>query len=400
MATNPFADLQELASLRLTRKYDELAQARLDAFREIRERAGASGLTESSGVVWGQKLDVIREQSARRALAVAQTWHDLIRETRDDFSDTAHAFVRALVEQATEVPSRIEVDGAQPPPGIDEQFAGAVRNAALAAKLWLSERREEARLHRQRSKPNPSEALPERRDGLTGLLDRGSLDAALLDLAKIAVESGDPLSMIMIDLDRFKAINDTHGHQTGDKVLSEAARRVGAASRSKGAAFRYGGEEIVVLLPNHTCDEAVAVAERVRRAIEATPVGSIEVTASLGVSTIPDHAADAATLVSTADRAMYDAKALGRNLVRIHGEAPPSASAPRVVERKQPRAGWLTDEQRKEMRQKIVRGVHVECPNDGAPLTIHDATHIGSRGKEFLVSCPDCGRHDKLPSPH
>jgi diguanylate cyclase (GGDEF)-like protein len=102
---------------------------------------------------------------------------------------------------------------------------------------------------------------------------------------KVAVETGLSLSMIMIDLDHFKAVNDKHGHSAGDDVLREVARRVDLVARSKGAAFRYGGEEIVVLLPNHTCDEAVAVAERIRRSIDTTPVGAIQVTASLGVST-------------------------------------------------------------------------------------------------------------------
>ena len=109
-------------------------------------------------------------------------------------------------------------------------------------------------------------------DALTGLWTRGTLDVELPVSLSHAATDKRPLSVVMIDLDHFKRINDTHGHQRGDAVLSAVGACIDSVAAGKGKIYRYGGEEILMLLPNHTPEEAVAVAERVRRQIESAPI--------------------------------------------------------------------------------------------------------------------------------
>ncbi|CAK0751328.1 hypothetical protein CCP4SC76_2260007 [Gammaproteobacteria bacterium] len=143
------------------------------------------------------------------------------------------------------------------------------------------------------------------------------------------MRSGKPLSLILLDLDHFKAVNDTLGHPTGDAVLQEIGKRVGAHVRTMDLAGRYGGEELVLLLPETEQQEAIIVAERLRVAIAECPVHygdsgkSVSVTASLGVGTFDPKAEQtteveviAMDLIHRADRELYDAKHNGRNQVR------------------------------------------------------------------------------------
>lgn len=155
-------------------------------------------------------------------------------------------------------------------------------------------------------------------DALTEIFQRGELDA---DLAKIGDRKGDdpPVSFVMADLDHFKTFNDNYGHPVGDEVLRAVAKKIVTVIRGKGEAYRYGGEEISVVLPNHSVEEATAVAERIRNEIASIRIASLpdcSVTASLGVATIPDTSEAVETMVLDADRAMYDAKHSGRNRVR------------------------------------------------------------------------------------
>jgi diguanylate cyclase (GGDEF)-like protein len=155
-------------------------------------------------------------------------------------------------------------------------------------------------------------------DAVTGILQRGELDA---DLAKIGVRTSDdsPVSFVMIDLDHFKAFNDNYGHAAGDEILRAVAQKVAKVVQGKGEAYRYGGEEISVILPNHSLVEANAVAERIRSEIESIRIASLpdcSVTASLGVATIPETSKTVETVTLDADRAMYEAKHSGRNRVR------------------------------------------------------------------------------------
>lgn len=127
-----------------------------------------------------------------------------------------------------------------------------------------------------------------------------------------------PVSLLVIDLDHFKVVNDNHGHAVGDEVLIDCAKVISGRCKGKGEVYRYGGEEIVVLLQNFTGTEAVALAELIRADIEAAPAGSVgaAITASIGIATAPDDAVDSDELFKAGDRALYEAKKGGRNCVR------------------------------------------------------------------------------------
>lgn len=159
------------------------------------------------------------------------------------------------------------------------------------------------------------------RDGLTGVLNRRALEERLTEAFHFFQRRGPQLSIAMLDLDHFKHINDTYGHQAGDDVLKEAARRVNDVVREYDAIGRYGGEEFMVLLPDTPSEEASLIAERIRSAIAHTAIttrdgGSIDVTVSVGVATIghgfQGHLKD---VIEAADAALYRAKRAGRNRV-------------------------------------------------------------------------------------
>lgn len=166
------------------------------------------------------------------------------------------------------------------------------------------------------------EALREQatRDGLTTLLNRNCILETLDDEIARGARAGQPVSVLMADLDRFKSVNDTLGHLAGDAVLREAARRLKSAARRYDSVGRYGGEEFLVVLPGCNAADAAIQAERMRAAIcaapFATPTCPVMVTASLGVACSSDCLPD--TLVREADSALYEAKAAGRNQVVVH----------------------------------------------------------------------------------
>jgi diguanylate cyclase (GGDEF)-like protein len=230
------------------------------------------------------------------------------------------------------------------------------------------------------------------KDSTTGLLDRKSFDAALNREIAVARREETPLGLIFVDIDRFKKVNDEHGHQMGDQVLEAVAERLARCARGKGTAYRYGGEEIVILLPNHDLNEVLALAERCRAALERQPCAGLAITGSFGVSVFPSIASSSAQLVETADKAMYDAKNRGRNLVRFHGEPAPSTPAERgPPPRKAPEPGSLTEAQLLEMRRLHFKHRAISCPNDGAYMRTHEINEIGKATVSVIAHCPQCG---------
>jgi len=155
-------------------------------------------------------------------------------------------------------------------------------------------------------------------DPLTGLANRREFDRLLLQELARSRQSGQSFSLIMADLDHFKLVNDRFGHQEGDRALQHVSRLIQLVpQRAADAAFRIGGEEFAVLMENTDKTGAVALSETLRGVSERArflPTGEA-VTISLGVATFPDDGQDAATLVAAADRALYQAKAAGRNRV-------------------------------------------------------------------------------------
>jgi diguanylate cyclase (GGDEF)-like protein len=229
-------------------------------------------------------------------------------------------------------------------------------------------------------------------DSTTGLLDRKSFDAALDSDFAAARREQTSLGLIFVDVDRFKKVNDEHGHQKGDQVLAEVGRRLTLCSKGKGAVYRYGGEEVVILLPNYELNETLALAERCRVVLEREPSAGLSITASFGVSVYPGTASSPEQLVENADKAMYDAKNRGRNLVRFHGEPVPEPVAERSLPvRKAPEAGSLTESQLLEMRQLHFRHRAISCPNDGAYMRTREISEVGQATTTVIAHCPQCG---------
>jgi diguanylate cyclase (GGDEF)-like protein len=159
-------------------------------------------------------------------------------------------------------------------------------------------------------------------DDLTQLYNSRYLNQVLRREAKRASRSGRPLSLLFMDLDGFKSVNDTHGHLAGSRALVEAAAVIRGSARETDVAARFGGDEFAIILPDTGSEGAASVADRVRERIAAHPflAGNglnLRLTASIGVATLPDVAASAEELVRAADVAMYRIKEAGKNGVGI-----------------------------------------------------------------------------------
>ena len=158
-------------------------------------------------------------------------------------------------------------------------------------------------------------------DGLTGVWNRRHFEMRAAEAIQVATRFGEPFAVVMVDIDHFKQVNDTYGHQVGDAVLVELAGRLSAATREVDLVARYGGEEFVLLLPRTALTGAAKLAEKVRSAVAAEPVRfddrDLSVTVSCGVAAHPDHGATVRELVAASDAALYRAKAGGRNRAEI-----------------------------------------------------------------------------------
>ena len=176
-------------------------------------------------------------------------------------------------------------------------------------------------------------------DPLTGLYNRGYFENILRLVVTETERFGGGSSLLMIDLDHFKKVNDTYGHPAGDAVLKEVAGVLSLRKRAVDSAFRYGGEELALLLPRTELDGAAELAERLREAVELKRIewqGSvIPLTISCGVAEYPASANTPEGLLAAADEALYAAKAAGRNCVRIAGA---ESSGSRIIKPKSNRA--------------------------------------------------------------
>jgi diguanylate cyclase (GGDEF)-like protein len=196
--------------------------------------------------------------------------------------------------------------GAEP---FDDEARDAARWIATQAEIAL----ENAHLHRLVQQ----QALT---DELTSLANRRRFMAEFRREAQRADRTETPLSVIVLDIDDFKQVNDTWGHETGDLVLAGLAEVLSGATRTVDLAARLGGEEFAVLLPNTDAEGARGVAERVQRDLAdlsvEVPGDSVTVTASFGISSFPEGAA-LAELINDADRCLYEAKRAGKNRIVV-----------------------------------------------------------------------------------
>ncbi len=166
-------------------------------------------------------------------------------------------------------------------------------------------------------------------DDLTGLYNHRFLINSLGQQVALAERLGTSLAILMLDIDHFKALNDTHGHHAGDLALTTFARTVVSNVRRADLAARYGGEEFVVLMPNTSAAEAFLVAEKIRAAVAATEVelpelGAVRLTVSVGVAAYPENTKTATELFGLADDALYEAKREGRDRTCMTSRGRPS----------------------------------------------------------------------------
>jgi diguanylate cyclase (GGDEF)-like protein len=166
-------------------------------------------------------------------------------------------------------------------------------------------------------------------DGLTSVWNRRYFQMQFRQVLATAVRFQRPFSLLMMDLDRFKAVNDTFGHQRGDAVLVEFAKRVSHVLREVDTFARYGGEEFIALLPETDFSGAMTTAGKVVDVIGSEPFGDpgetpIRLTVSVGVASYPHHATSLTGLIQAADGALYRAKQEGRDRVVVAGEQPPN----------------------------------------------------------------------------
>lgn len=156
-------------------------------------------------------------------------------------------------------------------------------------------------------------------DGLTGVWNRRYFDMQCAQEVERAQRFEEPFSLVMVDIDAFKGVNDEYGHQAGDAILVDLARRLVEATREVDRVARFGGEEFALLLPRTDCVGAERLAEKVRSSVAEVPFvtdhGSLWISVSLGVACHPDHGGSVRELVAAADEALYRAKASGKNRV-------------------------------------------------------------------------------------
>jgi two-component system, cell cycle response regulator len=158
-------------------------------------------------------------------------------------------------------------------------------------------------------------------DALTGLFNRRYMETHLATLVEQSIARGKPIAALVVDIDYFKAVNDTHGHDAGDDVLREFALRIRKSIRNIDLACRYGGEEFVIVMPETDMAVATMVAERLRRRIASEPFAIqngtrlIDVTISIGIAALDGPGDNAASILKRADTALYRAKRDGRNRV-------------------------------------------------------------------------------------
>ena len=172
-------------------------------------------------------------------------------------------------------------------------------------------------------------------DSLTGLHNRRYLDAHYAALERELTEAAKPISLLILDIDHFKQVNDTHGHGIGDEILKGVAERILSQTRGFDTAVRYGGEEFVVLMPNTPLAAADAAAERLCAGLGASPyavsgdAGEIAITVSIGLASMEAGTAPLEELIRHADEALYQAKNTGRNKVVVaQSDGAPVSEAP------------------------------------------------------------------------
>lgn len=232
-----------------------------------------------------------------------------IREAK--FPDYTYIILLTGVTEKSQIARGLEA-------GADDYITKPFDSSELLARLRVGTRilRMQERLLVQQRKLEEIAS----RDGLTGVLNRRALDERLAEVYSYYRRRGAPLTVALLDLDHFKKVNDTYGHQAGDAVLKTVAERIGGVIRDYDSIGRYGGEEFLVLLPDTPVASARSIAERIRAAVCVAPVHfegtDIPVTVSVGVAIVHQpYDGPVSEVVAVADQGLYRAKDQGRDQV-------------------------------------------------------------------------------------
>jgi len=204
------------------------------------------------------------------------------------------------------------------PEPCDEDELSAVINARLRTKTEWDDLKQTTRQLREMLTRVETLANV---DSLTGLFNRRRFEAVIDKEFKRSIRYNIPLSCLMLDIDHFKKVNDTFGHAVGDVVLRETVKIIQSNIRDVDTVARWGGEEFIIMSPNTQKNNALVVADRIRKSMAAQSfqsVGDKKITISIGIADIPDPAINTREqLINAADQALYDAKKSGRNRVRL-----------------------------------------------------------------------------------
>lgn len=286
--------------------------------------AGDASLVRLAEIVGlaGRCADVFVDKAPAQAIAEVRQWMLGIFNVEEADVD---AMLGDIAEKTREVAKLFEINlGSQ----VDLASILKQANEALIDLTLQSQMRAT-----QLTEQNEMLKVKAATDRLTGLANRATLDDFLSEQFGSAVEKASTISLIMLDIDRFKVVNDTYGHQMGDMVLASVGALMREIARESDLAARYGGEELTLVLPGTTKSVAAGIAETLRRAIEARPIviesTSIKVTASFGVATYEPGTpfTQASHLLKAADLAVYKAKHSGRNSVKVFSLGPVAQKA-------------------------------------------------------------------------
>lgn len=248
----------------------------------------------------------------------------------------ADTLLERLNQRVTEITTSFEID-LGPRVGYDRILRDA--NEALI-EMTLQTQQQALSLQQQAAHMEAEFAAREAElkkraatDSLTGLANRGELDRVLGEELAEATGQGERLSLILIDIDHFKSVNDTHGHQAGDAVIRHLAKLLTDNARAGDLPARYGGEEMAMILPRTDRSTAASMAEELRRTLAARPIHAddlkLSITASFGVAAYepPSPLSKPSLLLGAADKALYHAKNAGRNRVKVFSLPRPAAAA-------------------------------------------------------------------------
>jgi two-component system cell cycle response regulator len=299
-----------------------------DNVEVLRARLEARGYRTVTASDWQEALEAVRRETPDLILLdVMMPNVDGMEVARRIKADRALPYIPIIMQTALDSTEH-KVEGLDA--GADDYITKPINFAELEARVrsMLRVKALQEEVERQRDELQALNARLvsiSRTDGLTGLINRRHLEERLEEQFEHAKRLAEPFTVVMCDLDKFKSVNDTYGHQAGDAVLRQLAEILQEQAREIDHVGRYGGEEFMLILPGTVLDAGVTFAERVRHAIEQHTFtfegGAIQRTGSFGVAGWPHpRVAHCDALVRAADEALYVAKETGRNkVIRFDG---------------------------------------------------------------------------------